>query len=98
MWLLVGVDRKSNLKDIRIFRTRNPYWKVGVTEEDGYRITSLERTIVDCLSYQYKFGHLGFEAVKRALKAKKTTLSKIMEMAERLEVGHKILPVVQVLS
>ena len=95
VWLMVGVGRKSNLKDVRLFRTHNPRWKVGIVAVDGYQITSLERTIVDCLSYQHKFGNLGVEALKRALKDKKTTLSKVVEMAERLKRAHKISSVVQ---
>lgn len=98
VWLMVGVGRKSNLKDVRLFRTRNPRWSVGIEANDGYRITNIERTIVDCLSYQHKFGNLGVDALKRALKDKKTTLSKIVEMAERLGIEHKVAPIIQVLS
>lgn len=98
VWLMVGVGRKSNLKDVRLFRTRNPRWNIGIEVADGYKITSVERTIVDCLSYQHKFGNLGVDALKRALKDRKTTLSKVVEMAERLGVGRKIAPIIQVLS
>lgn len=98
VWLMVDVERKSNLKDIRLFRTRNPHWKIGITRVEGYQITNLERTIVDCLSYSHKFGNLGIEALKRALKSKHTTLNKVVDMAERLGVGHKIQSIVQALS
>jgi predicted transcriptional regulator of viral defense system len=98
VWLMVGIGRKSNLKDVRLFRTRNPHWNIGVDAADGYKITSVERTIVDCLSYQHKFGNLGVDALKRAIKDKKTTLNKIADIAERLGVGHKIAPIIQVLS
>lgn len=97
VWLMVGAGRKSSLKDVRLFRTRNPRWNIGIESADGYKITSVERTIVDCLSYQHKFGNLGVDALKRALKDKKTTLSKIVDIAERLGVGHKIAPIIQVL-
>jgi predicted transcriptional regulator of viral defense system len=98
VWLMVGAGKKSNLKDVRLFRTRNPRWNIGIEAADGYRMTSVERTIVDCLSYQHKFGNLGVEALKRAIKDKKTTLGKVVEMAERLGVEHKIAPIIQVLS
>lgn len=98
VWLMVAAGRKSNLKDVRLFRTRNPHWSIGVEAADGYKITNVERTIVDCLSYQHKFGNLGVDALKRALKDKKTNLSKIVEMADRLKVSHKIAPIIQVLS
>ena len=98
VWLMVAAGRKSNLKDVRLFRTRNPHWSIGVETADGYKITSVERTIVDCLSYQHKFGNLGIDALKLALKDRRTTLSKIVEVAERLGVGHKIASIIQVLS
>lgn len=98
VWLMVGAGKKSNLKDVRLFRTRNPHWGIGIETLNGYRITNVERTIVDCLSYQHKFGNLGVDALKRALKNKKTTLSKIVEMAERIGVEHKVAPIIHVLS
>ncbi len=97
VWLMVGVGRKSSLKDVRLFRTRNPQWNIGIEVGDGYKITSMERSIVDCLVYQYKFGNLGVDALKRALKDKKVTLSKIVNMAERLGVDHKIAWIIRVL-
>jgi predicted transcriptional regulator of viral defense system len=97
VWLMVGVGRKSSLKDVRLFRTRNPHWNIGIEAADGYKITTVERTIVDCLSYQHKFGNLGVDALKHALKDKKTTLNKIVAIAERLGVGHKIEPIIRVL-
>ncbi len=98
VWLMVSENGRSHLKDVRLFRTRNPKWKVGVIAEDGYKITCLERTIVDCLSYKHKFGSLGVEALKRALKEQKTTLSKIVDMADQLGVSHKISPVIEVFA
>lgn len=96
-WLLVDVNRKTYLKDIRLFRSHNPHWKVGITEEKGYHITSLDRTIVDCLTYQAKLGNVGITALKRALKSKQTTLTKIANMADQLEVPHRIAPYIRVL-
>jgi predicted transcriptional regulator of viral defense system len=97
VWLMVDAGRKSSLKDVRLFRTRKPHWNIGIEAADGFKITTVERTIVDCLSYQHKFGNLGVDALKRALKDKKTNLSKIVDMAERLGVGHKIAPFIRVL-
>lgn len=97
VWLIVDANRKSYQKDIRLFRSHKPQWKVGIREAQGYRITTIERTIVDCIAYQPKLGSLGIEALKRALKDKQTTASKVMEMAEQLKVAKRILPYLQVL-
>lgn len=98
VWLLVDANRKSYLKDVRLFRSHKPRWKVGIMEAEGYRITTLERTIVDAILYQHKLGTLGTDALKKALSAKQTTASKIMEMAERLGVAERVLPYLQVLA
>jgi predicted transcriptional regulator of viral defense system len=96
-WLLVGGNTKTKLNDIRLFRSRNPKWDIGIENEDGYRITSIERTIVDCLSYHVKFGNIGFEGLKNALRTKTTTLAKIVDMSKKLQVSHRIAPYIRVL-
>lgn len=98
VWLMVEADRRSYRRDIRLFRSRDPKWNVGIDNADGYRITNVERTIVECLVHQKKLGHLGIEALKRAIKDKKTKLGKVMDMATKLNVDHRVLPYIQALS
>lgn len=97
-WLLVNADGRSYHKDIRLYRSRNPNWKVGIVKADGYKITSLERTIVDAIILKKKFGNLGIEALKKALKEKLTTASKIMDMAAKLDADELVLPYLQALT
>jgi predicted transcriptional regulator of viral defense system len=97
-WLLVNIDSRSIHKDIRLYRSNNPHWKIGIVKADGYKITSLERTIVDALILKKKFGNLGIEALKRALKEKLTTASKIMDMAAKLNSDDLVLPYLQALT
>ena len=97
-WLLVDVNSRSYHKDIRLFRSHHPHWKIGIVNSEGYRITNIERTIVDCLVYQARIGSIGIEGLKRALREKRTTLAKIVQMADKLQVSHRILQYVQVLS
>jgi predicted transcriptional regulator of viral defense system len=97
-WLLVNIDRRSIHKDIRLYRSNNPRWKIGIEKVDGYKITSLERTIVDAIILKKKFGNLGIEALKKALKEKLTTASKIMDMAAKLGADERVLPYLQALS
>lgn len=98
VWLMVEANRRSYQQDIRLFRTRNPKWHVGIDGADGYRITNIERTIVECLANQTKLGDLGIVALKRATKDKKTTFNKVVEMATKLDVYHRIFPYIQALS
>lgn len=98
VWLMVEATRRSYQRDIRLFRSRDPRWKVGIDDADGYRITNVERTIVECLVHQKKLGDLGIEALKRAVKDKKTQLGRVMDMAKKLDVAHRVLPYIQALS
>lgn len=97
-WLLVDAKGRSYHKDIRLYRSRNPNWKIGISKAEGYLITSLERTIVDAIVLKKKFGNLGIEALKKALKAKLSTASKIMNMAARLDADELVLPYLQALT
>ncbi len=97
-WLLVNIDSRTIHKDIRLYRSNNPHWKIGIVKADGYKITSLERTIVDAIILKKKFGNLGIEALKRALKEKLTTASKIMDMAAKLNADDLVLPYLQALT
>lgn len=97
-WLLVNIDSRSIHKDIRLYRSNNPRWKIGIKKADGYKITTLERTIVDAIILKKKFGNLGIEALKKALKEKLTTASKIMDMASKLDADELVLPYLQALT
>jgi len=98
VWLLVDANRRSSLKDIRLFRSHKPRWKVGLQEAEGYRITNVERTIVDCITYEHKMGNLGIDALKRAILEKKTTAGRVMDMAVLLKVADRILPFIRMLA
>lgn len=97
-WLLVNIDSRSIHKDIRLYRSNNPNWKIGIVKADGYKITSLERTIVDALILKKKLGTLGIEALKKALKERLTTASQIMDMAAKLDADELVLPFLQALA
>jgi hypothetical protein len=74
-------------------------WEIGIVKERGYRITSLERTLVDCLIYHRLVGMQTFtDAVKRAVQQKKTTPGKVLDMAIQLGVGHRLRPYLEILA
>ena len=99
VWLLVPEDKHSAHKDIRLFRSRNPNWKVGIESHKGYKITNLERSIVDALAMKRVLGvTLAVSALKNALQEKKTTLDKILKMATQLGVDHRVMSYIEALS
>ena len=84
---------------MKVFRKRNPYWNIGIEIKEGYSITSIERTIAETLIYRAQLGStLGIEALKRAIFEKKTTLGKVLDMATKLKVSHRILSYIEALS
>ena len=99
VWLLVPEDKHSAHKDIRLLRSRNPKWKIGIDPHKGYKITNLERSIVDALTTKRVLGFsVGVSALKSALQGKKTTLDKIIKMATQLGVDHRVMSYIEALS
>lgn len=97
-WIMVPAVKRSSYQDLRLLRSRVPSWKIGTKHHGGFAITDIDRTIVDCLCYRTIVGsQTGIKALKLAIQTKKTTLSKVMEMAQKLSVVHRIRPIVEVL-
>jgi predicted transcriptional regulator of viral defense system len=96
-WLLVPDTKHTAHKDIRLVRSRNPKWKIGIVNEEGYRITNIERSIVDTLALK-KTTQIGIQALKSALKDEKTTLDKILKSAKALKVDHRVMSYIEALA
>ena len=99
-WVLVNANKITAQKDIRLWRRRNPNWNVGVKTMDGLAITTVERTLVECLRYSNLVGgpSLVLSAVRLALGEKKTTMSDLLKMSEKLGAKKRILPYLEALS
>lgn len=99
VWIMVPNSKRTQNKQIKVQRLRNPKWDVGVQMNDGYSITSVERTVVDAICAKNKIGvNTAAEALRRAVKSKQTTYSKVMDMAKQLEVLHRVLPYIEALT
>ncbi|MBK9039937.1 MAG: hypothetical protein IPL83_12370 [Bdellovibrionales bacterium] len=99
VWLLVPENKHTAHKDIRLLRRNNPHWKIGIEKHKSFAITSLERTLVDSLCMKRILGpQIGIDALKTALREKKTALDKIIRMAKSLGVDHRISNYVEVLA
>ena len=98
-WIMVPLSKRTAYRDLKVFRTHHPGWEIGIEKREGYSITSLERTIVDCLNLRARIGtQIGIEALRKAVTSKNTTLAKIMEMAVKLDVVHRIRPYIEALT
>ena len=66
------------------------------SKKNGFWITSVERTLIDCLTYKKLVARqTAIEAIRLAIAEKKTTLHALITMAEKLKVIHLIYPTLE---
>jgi len=88
----------SRNKRLRIVRSRNPRWRVGITKLPRFKVTNVERSIVDAFRYWRLIGiNEAIYALKIALKERQTTKTKIYDMAKALNAQKIILPYLEAL-
>lgn len=98
-WIMVPVSKRTKYSDLKLLRTRNPNWLIGIEKHQGYAITALERSVVDVLCARTRVGtQIGIEALRKAVQSKKTTLGKLMDMAVKLDVSHRVRPYIEALA
>ncbi|MGK5082055.1 type IV toxin-antitoxin system AbiEi family antitoxin domain-containing protein [Bdellovibrionota bacterium FG-1] len=99
VWLLVPVEKHTRFAGARLFRKREPRFNVGVVREKGYSITSVERTLAECLIERKRIGtNVAVEALRTAIAQKKTTLSNVLDMANQLSAADKIRPYIEAMA
>ena len=90
-WIYVPYEKSSRLKSIKLIRKRNCDWKTGISIVDGVRVTTIERTLIECLTDKKHFTQL--EAVKLtkiALSENLTTIEKLLSMSKKLKLDSKV--------
>lgn len=100
VWLTVSEDKRTRSKNVKLFRTRAPYWSVGIVSNSipSYLITSKERSVVDCLSHPRVFPEkVGIEALKALLSTDPSAGGKVLKMATALGVADKVREILKVL-
>ena len=85
VWLIVPSDIKTKNNQYRLIRTKK-ISSEGIIDNGRYKITSLERTLIDALTYSSKFGiRTAIEAITRAIKRKQTTIKKLSNTAIKMK-------------
>lgn len=98
VWVMVPHNKRVQSEKLTILRTRNPHWTIGILRQRGFKITSLERTLIDCLIQQRKIARtVAIEAIKMALKDRKTDLNVLYETAKKLGVERRLSHILEVL-
>lgn len=99
VWVLVPASKRSTIRELRLLRSRNPHWNIGIHKTKNYWITTPERTIVDCLIHRRRIGsQIAIDALKRAVTQKKVKLGGVLNMAKKMKVEHRILPYIEALT
>ncbi|MCI0612678.1 hypothetical protein L0244_06785, partial [bacterium] len=98
-WILVPAEKRVISKDLKLVRSRDPQWKIGIKKTKHYWITTLQRTLVDCLIYKRLVGsQIGIEALKQAVSQGKVKLSDLYNIAKKMRVEHRVRPYIETLA
>lgn len=98
-WVLVPAPKRVASKELKLVRSRDPQWDIGIRKTKHYWMTTLERTLVDCLIYKHLIGsQVALEAVKQAVAQKKVKLGNVYDMAKKMGVEHRIRPYIEALA
>ncbi len=98
VWLMVEAAKRTQHRNIRLLRTRNPQWKIGIEKKKQYWITSIERTLVDAILFRNLIGtNIAMEALRRAIKGS-VNLGRIADVAKELDVYHRVQPYLEALA
>lgn len=95
IWAIVPYPYDS--KYVKPIRVKEPRWDIGIVKHDGFSITSIERTLIECfLSPKYVAVSESFASLKEALKDKKTSMKKLLATSDDLGVTDKIYPFIEI--
>ena len=98
VWISVHANCRRNEKWLRTIRVRNLYPEIGISKKLGYRISNIERTIVDGFRYQKLVGlRQAADAYKNAILKKQTTPAGVYEMAGLLQAEKSVKPFIEIL-
>ncbi len=91
IWILVPAPKRVQDKSLRLVRSRNPVWDVGIVRTRDYNITSIERTLIDCLIFKRLVGlQTAISALREALKQRKVKLGDLFDIAKKMGVLNQV--------
>ncbi len=98
-WMLVPAEKRVISKDLKLVRSRDPQWDVRIKKTKHYWITTLERTLIDCLIYKRLVGsQTGIQAMKQAVSQGKVKLSDLYNTAKKMRVQRRVRPYIEALA
>ncbi len=97
IWIYVPYGKYSNLSHIKVVRKRRPNFTTGVIRQEGFKITSIERTVVEALSdVRHISKKEGVAVLKRALEEKKIKVASLIKISKKLKLFSKIVDYLEI--
>jgi predicted transcriptional regulator of viral defense system len=86
-WVMVPYKKIIRRDGIKCVRTREGDWEHGIVQNRGFKISSIERTLIDSFLNKRHISLKDAIAIaKLAIKNKKTTLGKIVKLTTEMGV------------
>lgn len=85
IWVLVSPTRTDRNPLYRCLRSKTTF-RYGIDSIGSYRITNLDRTLIEALKFATKIGpRIAIQATRKAISEGRTNEKKLGEMAEKLK-------------
>ncbi len=99
VWMLVPESKRVQARELKLIRSRCPKWDIGIKKTEGYWITTIERTLIDCIVYKRIVGsQVALSALKQAVAHNKVKLGSLYDMAKKLKVDHRVHSYIEALA
>lgn len=98
VWVLVDYRKQTKDKLYRLIRTKD-YKQAGIVNKKYYRITNVERTLLEILKMQGKVGSsIVINAFKNAVNTQTASIKSLMSMADRIDCKNTLVKFLNILS
>lgn len=88
IWVIVPPTKRNSRSLYRCVRIRTSF-HIGVEQKDHFRITNVERTLIEALKFAGKIGpRIAIQATRKAIKDGLTSEVKLGQMARRLHLDR----------
>ncbi len=99
VWMLVPDTKRTKAHELKLIRSRCPKWDIGIKKTKYFWITTIERTIIDCLVYKRIIGsQVALAALKQSVAQKRVKLGSLYDMAKKLKVEHRVRSSIETLA
>ncbi len=98
VWIMVPQQKRVRSSNLKLIRSRTPQWDIGIDKSNDYWVTTLPRTLIECLLAKHRLGSdVAISALKTSVIHKKVKLRNIISIANQMGVQKRIYPYIETL-